>query len=455
MVTVALPPSAVRVVSTNAMAGGSVTLPIELIANGNENALGFSINFPTNQLTYANVVLGSGASGATLLINTNQASTGKLGVALALNANATFTAGTREIVRIGFTSKITTSATAATVTFGDIPTARQISDPQAQTMTGFYTNGTVSLARTEFEADVAPRPGGNYGVSITDWVQIGRFAAGLDEFGSAAEFQRADCAPRSTLGDGKIKVTDWVQAGLYAAGLDPLTAVGGPTVASRTAARSLVTASAEDREIRVTEVMALQQVPITVPIQLQAQGNENAVGFSLVFDPAKLTYTGAVAGNDAAGVTLHVNANEIASGRVGLALALQIGSTFPEGLKEIAKVTFTPLAAATGVVSVAFNDQPVERSVSDAGANELNASFVSSAVVVHEVPALQITQSGTNSVISWPLTVDGFALQVSATNSLSAMVWTNVVATPVTNGSEVTVTLPVTDDTKFFRLRRP
>jgi hypothetical protein len=82
-----------------------------------------------------------------------------------------------------------------------------------------------------FESDVAPRPNGsNDGtVSIADWVQVGRFAAGLDTPNLGSEFQRADCAPKDTQGDGNITISDWVQAGRYAAGLDPVIPAGGPT----------------------------------------------------------------------------------------------------------------------------------------------------------------------------------------------------------------------------------
>ncbi len=81
------------------------------------------------------------------------------------------------------------------------------------------------------ECDVSPRPNGstNGTVSIADWVQMGRFVAGLDTPNPGSEFQRADSAPRSTLGEGIITIADWVQCGRYASGLDPVTAAGGPT----------------------------------------------------------------------------------------------------------------------------------------------------------------------------------------------------------------------------------
>jgi len=81
-----------------------------------------------------------------------------------------------------------------------------------------------------WEADVAPRSAGGDGrVDVSDWVQIARFAAGLDTPANGLEFQKADCAPKASSGDGKLDVNDWVQAGRYAAGLDNLLPAVGPT----------------------------------------------------------------------------------------------------------------------------------------------------------------------------------------------------------------------------------
>ena len=45
---------------------------------------------------------------------------------------------------------------------------------------------------------------------------VGRFVAGLESPDVGSEFQRADCAPRDTLGDGRMSIIDWAQAGRYA-----------------------------------------------------------------------------------------------------------------------------------------------------------------------------------------------------------------------------------------------
>jgi hypothetical protein len=115
-----------------------------------------------------------------------------------------------------------------------------IGQPDAGAMTGgnyalaggFWGLYSLPDESSGIEGDVSPRAQANGVVSVTDWVQVGRFVAGLDAASVGAEFQRADCAPRATLGDGRLTVSDWVQAGRYAAGLDSATAAAGPTSAS-------------------------------------------------------------------------------------------------------------------------------------------------------------------------------------------------------------------------------
>src|SRR5581483_7004755 len=85
ILTVTPPPSVIQVVNVTA-ASGIITVPINLIAQGNENALGYSINFDPTLLTFTGINLGSGAQGASLISNTNQIGNGQLGVALALSA---------------------------------------------------------------------------------------------------------------------------------------------------------------------------------------------------------------------------------------------------------------------------------------------------------------------------------------------------------------------------------
>jgi hypothetical protein len=65
------------------------------------------LNYFPYALTFEGVTLGSGASGATLLANTNQIGTGRLGLAISMPAGATFAAGTQEVALVSFTPAIT------------------------------------------------------------------------------------------------------------------------------------------------------------------------------------------------------------------------------------------------------------------------------------------------------------------------------------------------------------
>jgi hypothetical protein len=89
--TINFPPAAVQVVNTTNSSGGAVVVPVVIVANGNENASGFSLNFDPSRLTFVSLTPGDGATGATFLVNSSQ--TGKLGVALSLPSGTTFAAG--------------------------------------------------------------------------------------------------------------------------------------------------------------------------------------------------------------------------------------------------------------------------------------------------------------------------------------------------------------------------
>ena len=457
--TVTFPPATVRVLSTNSVSGRSVTVPVQFLANGDENALGFSLNFDPQLLTYASVLLGESTSSGSLLLNTNQAAAGKLGIGVGLPANASFLAGTQEVVRITFTSPVLQGNTAVVtaITFGDTPTGRQLANAQALPLAASYLDGSMTLTPSDLEGDVAPRSTGDRTNSITDWVQVGRFAAGLDIPTAGGEFQRADCAPRFTLGNGSINVTDWVQAGRYAAGLDPRTAAGGPT--SEGGASITIHNAPKPfgigpgRKVRVADVPGIQGLAVTLPVLLESHGDENALGFSVSYDPAKFAYTGTVLGAGATGAVLNVNTSQLASGKVGVALALPIGNSFAAGVRELARINLLPTSTAIGSIPVTFSNYPISCVVSDPLANELTAQYVTGSITVNPLPTLLIAPAGENVTLTWPEWAATFSLQ--AEEGAVAGNWTNVVAPLQTNNGNIILSVPVAGQTKYFRLHTP
>jgi hypothetical protein len=286
-------------------------------------------------------------------------------------------------------------------------------------------------------------------LNILDWVQVGRYAAGLDVITTGNEFRRVDCAPRDTLGDGEIKVTDWVQAGRYAVGLDPLTIVGGPDAPNLILRPDAQAAGGGLRKVRLSGGETVTGLTVTLPLVLESQANENGIGVSLNFDPTVLRYVG-VSGV-ASTANINVNASQAAAGRVGVLLVLPTGSTFSDNDRQIARVTFVALASVEGEYPISLDDYPVRRSVSDAYARELEATYSNAQVVIRPTPTLNISNDGTNVVVTWPAWATGFMLQ-TAESLGPAPQWSDLSSSTQTDGTTVSVTLPRTTALKYFRL---
>jgi len=460
--SVNFPPALVGVVNvTNAQSGATVNVPVSLAANGNENGLSFSLDFDTNSLTYVSTALGSGASGATLLTNATQAASGKLGVILALPPGQTFAAGPQEMVEVTFMTAVRTNNFSTTLSFGDVPIGRELSDASGNLLTATYASGVVWIQAASFEGDVSPRPNGDKALTLRDWVQEGRFVAGLDYPTNASEFQRADCAPRATLGDGAITVIDWVQVGRYAAQLDPLTVAGGPTNyvspggnVSKPGSPP-VTPHDVTCVLEVANTMVIQGLTGTASVLLGSMGNENALGFSLVFDPSALNYVSAGLGSASNGVTMFLNESQAGAGRLGFVLGLGAGQTFVAGTRELVRVTFRTAAAAQGNCPVSFAGQPVVCQVSDTNALPLAASYVNGAVTVNPLPSLSIGRSGTDITLAWPLWATNFGLQAAEGGLPPVVPWTNLVVVPTLTTNEAIVTLPLAATNRVYRLHQP
>jgi uncharacterized protein (TIGR03437 family) len=384
--TVTTPPfiqRIVRVVNTNANPNNPVDVPITLDAQGNENAIGFSLSFNPAILSNPQVTLGSDAANALLTVNDAQVTQGRLGVLLALEAGRRFTAGVRQIAIVRFAVGAT-SATSTTINPTDQPIICQASDVNANSLPVSCVSGVVTISQG-LEADVAPRTGGNGAVTIADCVQVGRFVAGLDtpSTGAGGEFQRADNAPRDTRGDGHLAITDWVQSCRYAAALDPAQPAGGPIVpvtsTSLAALTKNVFVSGEASTLRAINAGIDREGASWLNIALDAQGNENAVGFSLIFDPTAWQFVSATAGGDAAEAMINVNADRSAHGRIGIALSLSAGQTLIVGARELVRLRFVPISRGASAIAVAFDDHPVAREAADANANQLQLRYASGA----------------------------------------------------------------------------
>jgi hypothetical protein len=365
------------------------------------------------------------------------------------------------VARIRFLPTLRTNTTTTTLAFGDLPTGRLLVDAQARTLSANYTAGMMTILPAEYEADVAPLGAPNRALDIGDWVQVGRFVAGLNAVTNATDFQRADCAPRSEGGNGVLSITDWVQAGRYAAVMDPPMILAGPTSATPLPP-SLVRASLPPKASGETPASQIAIVSSTliagqtnrVIVSLTALGNETALGFSLAFDPANLTFVRGTLVNTSAPTSLNINSSLAASGKLAVVVGQEIGTTFEAGSNHLIALDFAVASSARGNLALSFSDTPLAREVSDIQANVLAANWLAGNLPV-ALPPLQVLgvndePGGKTLTFSWPA---GATFVLEYKDSLQATTWTTVPATPIQLGNVQILSIQLQGGQKYFRIR--
>ena len=291
---------------------------------------------------------------------------------------------------------------------------------------------------TGYEADVAPRPLGNNDgkVTIQDWVQAGRFFVGLDTAALGSEFQRADCAPRETKGDGRLSIIDWVQAGRYAIGLDAVVVAGGPVQpvlgAPTLAARKASSAPEAMRTVRAADANFRRDQVNTLRIELDALGDENALAFSLNFDPKLLSFADATIGDGATGAVVSLNRTEAVSGRIGIAMAMPVGQAIVAGTRAVLNVRFLPLAGETETTTqISFSDSLVTRELANASAQALpNATYTSATIKLSGRAAANVSAA---NYVGGDLAADSIA-SAFGSNLATSIAGANTATLPTTLG---------------------
>jgi hypothetical protein len=74
-------------------------------------------------------------------------------------------------------------------------------------------------------------------------------------------------------------------------------------------------------------------------------------------------------------------------------------------------------------------------------------------IIATTSPPLNITNAGTNVLVSWPIAASDFQLQ-SSTNLLATNSWTTITSGISTNGSVISVLVAQTPSARFFRLKQ-
>jgi hypothetical protein len=124
----------------------------------------------------------------------------------------------------------------------------------------------------------------------------------------------------------------------------------------------------------------------TIQVEIESEGNVNAVGFSIHFDPAALRFIDATTAGGSLEASVYVNASQSAGGKVGIALALGAGQSFPSGSSPLLDLSFEALIPGPVSTALSFGDLPVWREVASVAAAVLSASFPDATVAIQEPP---------------------------------------------------------------------
>jgi hypothetical protein len=119
--------------------GGSVVVPIDLAARGDEHTVSFSLTYDTAVLSKPQLVLDATTAQATVTTNPNQH--GTVGIVLRLNAGQSFAAGTRRILGVAFAIANKASVGTTPIAFGDAPIKRSIADEGGKSLMVKWTDG--------------------------------------------------------------------------------------------------------------------------------------------------------------------------------------------------------------------------------------------------------------------------------------------------------------------------
>lgn len=444
------PTPQLRVASvTNVVIGTTFYLPIEFTGRGVENAMSFSLAYPASRMQFDGLVSGSAATNATLLANTNMVSSGFLGIAIALPADTVFRSGV--VLWARFVAKTNQLPGTATISIQGTPIRMEMADVNGNVLFFSKYSGTVSFT-AGIEGDVAPLGRPDNLVRLPDWVLIGRMVAGKLSASPGLEFMKADCSPRTTLGDGRLTVADWAQAGRYVAGLDPVTPAGGPSVNTPFMASARKLSDGPSRKVTVRSAGLKPGSDGAVTVEVLARGGENALGFSLAFDPAALEYRSVAVASAASGAALEVNSEQVDAGRLGVMLALPAGNSFEAGAQTALRLTFHARASHSTNTALVFADQPVMRELADVTAEPVPTTFISGSVTVDPRPVLSIEARDNRVNLRWPAWATDCVLET--TDDATLQKWTAAPGNPTVTPDACAIELPLSGKGQFYRLRQ-
>jgi len=332
----------VRVVSSAVATAGTVEVPVELVGFGDESAVGFSLDFNPGALSFLSSRLGAGVGGAGLLLNTNSLGMGSLGIALTRQAGQTFASSTNQLVLVRFMAGNISGPT--TLAFGDLPIARELADVLANPRPVSFRDGVVNILATAPSITQDPQ---NLTVPIFSQTVFQASVAGSAPLSYQWQWNGAALAGATGSALTLNNVTPAMGGGYR---LIVTNAAGSAT--------SAVATLAVPRVVRAGTTNGPTGNLVEMSLELLAAGDENALGFSLNFDPAQMTAAGVTPGGALHGAALNFNTNQ--PGHVGVVVAQPYNAVFGFGTQEVARIQFL-LGQQSGTNTPVWSDVPITR----------------------------------------------------------------------------------------------
>ena len=333
----AVPAARVRVLERAGVPGSEVAVPVEMVSTGGELRVAFSVGFGSGLVCTG---IQAGADAPQVLAQAVPDTNGAVGVILQAPAENPFGAGAKHVATLQFLAEAPGDHV---LHVQDVPVAREI-DGRG---TGIqWEDGRIAVAAAGLEGDVYPRPNGDGAVDDEDVHLALMFVLGLEPPTDEREYQRLDCAPLETCGDGQIDMADKVAIQRYAKGQEALREACGPTHSPTGGVRGTAAAplGAAPRSLAlVAPEEVLRGQSFTVQVALDALGDEQALAFSLAFDPDAVAYRELRLRGAATNGVFLSNEEQAPAGALAFGVTLAETETFAAGEQTVAEIEFQAL----------------------------------------------------------------------------------------------------------------
>ena len=332
------------------IAGQTITVPLQMATLGGEQACALSLLYERTRLRFLDAATAS--PGAVLVLNTNYIEYGRIGLIYSQGLSTPMEPGTNTILNLRFLAYAVDGITG--LNFGDDPILREVVDTEGNPLPLRYIPGSLTVsvppAITVQPSDQAVLAGAPASFSLE--------VAGSAPLQCQWQFNGRDL-PGETNFTLTLPAVAESQAGLYAAVVSNRVGV----ITSRPARL------ATGRTLQIANVPVLPGQSVEIPIRLLAAGGENAVGFSVAFNPWEWSFQEWIP-SPAFAAGFVVNSNALNRGQLGFLAALPGGAALPAGPAEIVRLRFRPVPAA-GEIKLVFAEEPVPLQVFDANAQAL------------------------------------------------------------------------------------